>query len=155
MLFCIKKNKKDFLQCLALNVCFFTQIPSTAQSCTFGSSFSFFRIDANCFLLHCALFWPESGIIWNLFTNSEGLKGEMVWKVGRTCYLGAYFSRLVPENRRLRGKKKKLKEILYWSLYLQKMLSYAQLFWTENPVTSCSTSLVVTLTWSRSSSEIR
>lgn len=30
-----------------------------------------------------------------------------------------------------------------------KMLSYTQLFWTEKPVTSCSTSLV-TLTWSRS-----
>lgn len=53
-----------------------------------------------------------------------------------------------------RYKKKKTrtsitKENLQRSLVYLQMLSYTQLFWTENPVTSCSTSLV-TLTWSRS-----
>lgn len=37
---------------------------------------------------------------------------------------------------------------LPWSVVYLQMLSYTQLFWTEKPVTSCSTSLV-TLTWSQ------
>lgn len=61
---------------------------------------------------------------------------------------GASLSRIVPEKWRLRGFKRNLTIVTS----KKNMLSCnTQLFWTENPVTSCSTSLV-TLTWKSVSS---